>query len=298
MGTAVTAALASAGHQTVGFDLVDGHDVRDAADLERMSEGCDGIVHLAALDEPVDDPDLAEFGPTTTGTDALVFETNMLGMSNVLRAAERHGLPRVVVMSSVDVLGCFGGRGKPAYLPLDDRHPARPAGAYGMSKWLAEQMCEAATAATGVCTVCLRPPGVFTEEIYAGIRRARRDDPAFEWSPIWEYGAFLDVRDLASAVERALTAPLAGHHRLLLCAADISSAHDDARTLTKRLLPDVAWRGESAYLTDPFRALVDTSGARTLLGWAPRHHWRPSRVEWTRARPGTTASSAGLPGKP
>ncbi|MDT3440638.1 MULTISPECIES: NAD(P)-dependent oxidoreductase [unclassified Pseudofrankia] len=275
VGTVVTAALTAAGHRTVGFDLADGHDVRDAADLERMAAGCDGIVHLAAVDEPVDDPDLAEFGPATTGTDAVVFETNALGTGNVLRAAERRGVPRVVVLSSVDVLGCFGGRGRPDYLPLDDRHPTRPAGAYGMSKWLAERMCAAATAATGVCTVCLRPPGVFTEEIYAGIRRARRDHPDFEWSPYWEYGAFLDVRDLASAVERALTAPLAGHHRLLLCAADISSSNDHARTLAERLLPDVEWRGGPEYETDPFRALVDASGARALLGWAPRHRWRP-----------------------
>ncbi|WP_231861029.1 MULTISPECIES: NAD-dependent epimerase/dehydratase family protein [Frankia] len=159
MGRAVTAALTSAGHRTVGFDLMDGHDVCDAAGLERMSAGCGGIVHLAALDEPVDDPGLAAFGPVTTGTDTRVFETNVVGTSNVLRAAERRGVPRVVVMSSVDVLGCFGGRGRPAYLPLDDRHPARPAGAYAMSKWLAEQMCQVATAATGLCTVCLRPPG-------------------------------------------------------------------------------------------------------------------------------------------
>lgn len=277
VGPAVTAALTSAGHHPVGFDLADGHDVRDAADLERMSAGCDGIVHLAAVDEPVDEPDLARFGPNTTGTDALVFETNVLGTGNVLRTAERRGIARVVVLSSVDVLGCFGGA-RPDYLPLDDRHPARPVGAYGMSKWLVEQLCAAATAATGVCTVCLRPPGVFTEEIYAGIRQARRDDPAFEWSPFWQYGAFLDVRDLASAVERALTAPLTGHHRLLLCAADISSAHDDARTLAERLLPDVEWRGGPEYDTDPFRALVDASGARALLGWAPRHRWRPARV--------------------
>ncbi|WP_235486829.1 hypothetical protein [Frankia sp. AvcI1] len=121
--------------------------------------------------------------------------------------------------------------------------------------------------------------GVFAEQTYAGIRRARRDEPTFEWAPIWEYGAFLDVSDLASAVERALTAPLAGHHRLLLCAADISSAHDDARALVTRLLPDVTWRGGAEYLQDPYRALIDTSGARTLLGWAPRHRWRPSRVE-------------------
>jgi len=74
--------------------------------------------------------------------------------------AEHHRMTRVVVLSSVDVLGCFGGRGRPDYLRIDDEHPCRPTGAYGVSKWLSEQACAALTAATGVCTVCLRPPVV------------------------------------------------------------------------------------------------------------------------------------------
>lgn len=274
IGTAVMTALVAAGHEAVGFDLVDGHDVRDPRALGHAASGCAGIVHLAAVDEPVDDPGLAEFGPTTTGTDMTVFATNVLGMQNLLLAAERNQVARIVMLSSVDVLGCFGGRGEPGYLPIDDDHPCRPVGAYGLSKWLAEQMCAAFSTATGVCTVCLRPPGIFTEEIYAGVRRARRDNPDFEWSPIWEYGAFLDVRDLANAVERALTAPLTGHHRLLLCADDISSAELGSRALSEKILPSVVWRGDARYDLDPFRALVDTTPARALLDWSPRHRWR------------------------
>ncbi|MEX5709969.1 NAD(P)-dependent oxidoreductase [Parafrankia sp. FMc6] len=276
VGMAVTATLTTAGHQIVGFDLVDGHDVRDTAAVERACAGCDAVAHLAAVDEPVTDPDLARFGPATTGSDRLIFETNVLGTGNVLRAAERHGLSRMILMSSVHVLGCFGGRGEPAYLPLDDQHPAAPVGPYALSKWLAEQMCAATTTATGIATVCLRPPGVFTAATYAAIRQARRDNPSFEWSPIWEYGAFLDVRDLATAVERALTVPLAGHHRLLLCAADISSAEHGSRELVGRLLPDVPWQGGPEYDGEPFRSLIDTAGARSLLGWTPHHRWRPA----------------------
>jgi nucleoside-diphosphate-sugar epimerase len=288
------AALALVGHEAVGIDLVAGHDVRDIADIERMSRGCDAVVRLAAVDEPVEDPDLAEFGPVTTGTDAQVFETNVLGMVNVLRAVELHGLRRVVAMSSADVLGCFGGRGRPAYLPLDDRYPTRPDGLYGLSKWLAEQMCAAVTAATGICTVCLRPPGVFNEEIYAVVRRARRDNPEFEWSPIWEYGAFVDVRDLAAAVERAMTAPLTGHHRLLLCAADISSAEHSARVLADRILPDVEWRGGPEYEDDPFRALVETAGAHApRLDAAPPLAAVPRGLSFERQAPPLSDVEAG-----
>ncbi|WP_261556056.1 NAD-dependent epimerase/dehydratase family protein [Frankia tisae] len=134
VGAAVTATLAAVGHETVGFDLVDGHDVRDPQALGHAAMGCEGIVHLAAVDEPVDDPGLAEFGPTTTGTDAAVFETNVLGMHNVLWAAERHQVTRVVTISSVDVprkiLPEVPGRGDTRYesdpfLALLDTRPAR-----------------------------------------------------------------------------------------------------------------------------------------------------------------------------
>jgi nucleoside-diphosphate-sugar epimerase len=43
-------------------------------------------------------------------------------MHNVLLAASRHGMRRVVFTSSVQALGCFIGLGRPDYLPLDDAH--------------------------------------------------------------------------------------------------------------------------------------------------------------------------------
>lgn len=59
-------------------------------------------------------------------------------------------------------------------------------------------------------TVVLRPPGVWSAETYEDIKVHRRADPAYEWHPFWEYGAFLDVRDLAAAIERALVADYPG----------------------------------------------------------------------------------------
>lgn len=277
IGRATTAELTARGHTVVGFDLVDGDDIHDTVAVDRAIQNCEAVVHLAALDEPVADPADAHLGPASVGTDAQVLETNVVGTSNVLRAAEKHPVSRVVLMSSVDVLGCFDGTQPPNYLPLDDNHPVRPVGAYATSKWLAEQLCEATTVATGITTVCLRPPGIFSETVYAAIKQARRDNPDFEWSPLWQYGAFLDVRDLATAVDRALTAPLTGHHRLLLCAADISSAHDDGPTLVRRLLPELEWLGGPEFDADRFRSLINSDPAQTLLQWAPQHRWRKVR---------------------
>ena len=178
-------------------------------------------------------------------------------------------------MSSVDVLGCFMGQGVPEYLPIDDHHPVAPRGPYAWSKLAGEEMCAAFTRMTGAPTVCLRPPGVFTAETYAFIKAARAERAESEWTPIWEYGAFLDVRDLAAAVLAALKVPgLHGHHRLLVCANDISSAAEDSLTLAERLLPGVPVTGMERYAEQPFAALLDSSGAHSLLRWRPVHDWR------------------------
>jgi UDP-glucose 4-epimerase len=73
-----------------------------------------------------------------------------------------------------------------------------------------------------------------------------RSEPNSEWEPFWEYGAFVDVRDVATAVERTLTVLLAGHHRALLCASDIS-ATAPSFDLAARLAPDVPIRDRAPW---------------------------------------------------
>jgi nucleoside-diphosphate-sugar epimerase len=270
----VTECLTARGDTVVGFDLADrndgpdGDDVRDVRRVIARAEGCEAAVHLAAAFTE----STLDGSATAAGTEVL--SSNVLGMHSVLLAAARCGLRRVVFTSSVQALGIFIGLGRPDYLPLDDAHPARPVGAYGVSKLISEGLCESFTAATGVPTVCLRPPAVFSPATYDAIREMRRRDPTAEWTPYWEYGAFIDVRDLAEAIAAALVAPLTGHHRLLVCAADISSAELDSRALARRLMPDVSWRGGPEFEAEPFRALLDTSAALALLDWSPRHRWR------------------------
>jgi nucleoside-diphosphate-sugar epimerase len=65
-----------------------------------------------------------------------------------------------------------------------------------VSKLISEELCASFTGATGVPTVCLRPPAVFAADTYDAIRAMRRERAESEWTPYWEYGAFIDVRDL------------------------------------------------------------------------------------------------------
>jgi UDP-glucose 4-epimerase len=197
---------------------------------------------------------------------------NVLGTWHVLLAAAAAGATRVIHFSSAQALGIAEGERQPDYFPVDDKHPRRAVRPYGLSKRLAEDLCEAFSARTGIATLSLRPVTVWGPGTYARVEQQRRTEPRSEWDPFWEFGAFVDVRDVVAAVELALEAPLLGHHRALLCATDISASAPSLE-LAGQLAPDVPIRDRTRYTADPWRALFDCSVAEAVLGWRPRHLW-------------------------
>jgi UDP-glucose 4-epimerase len=259
--------LERCGHAVVGFDLADGADLLDLGAVKRAAAGAVAIVHLGAL------------AHDTAGSPEEIMAVNVLGTWHVLLAAEAAGVSRVVHFSSVQALGIAAGERLPDYFPVDDDHPRRSTRPYGLSKRLSEDLCEGFTARTGTPTVSLRPVWVWGSETYAQVDQRRRAEPQSEWQPFWEYGAFIDVRDVAAAVEQALEVPLSGHHRALLCAADISASAPSLE-LAGRLAPGVPVRDPGRYEADPWRALLDCSVAEAVLGWRPRYRW--SEREQTR----------------
>lgn len=176
------------------FDLAAGEDLRDEPAVADAAEGCEVIVHAGAL------------AHDSAGSPAEIVATNVVGTWHVLLAAERHRVARVVYVSSGQVFGCAEGEGTPAYLPIDDDHPLRASRPYGMSKRLAEDMCEAWTRRTGIPTIVLRPVLILDD---VGLRRVGEGDV--------EFGAFVRVDDVAAATTRAMTTELSGHHRMTLC---------------------------------------------------------------------------------
>jgi UDP-glucose 4-epimerase len=262
IGTPVASHLTQLGHDVVGFDRADGMDLLDLAQVRRAADGCAAIVHLGAL------------AHDTAGPPEQIMAVNVLGTWNVLLAAEAAGAIRVVHFSSAQVFGIAEAERLPDYFPVDDEHPRRAMRAYGLSKCLAEDLCAGFTARTGIASISLRPVWVWHPGQYQQIEAQWRAEPASEWEPYWEYGAFVDVRDVVTAVELALTVPVSGHHRAVLCAADIA-ATAPALDMAARLAPSVPLRDPAPYRAEPWRALIDCSAAETLLGWRPRYRWRP-----------------------
>jgi UDP-glucose 4-epimerase len=260
VGAAVAAHLKRLGHDVTGYDRIDGDDLLDLPSLRRAADGCAAVVHAGAL------------AHDTAGSPEDIMAVNVLGTWHVLLAAEAAGVGRVVYFSSGQVFGLAEGERLPDYFPVDDAHPRRAMRPYGLSKCLAEDLCAGFTARTEIPTVALRPAWVWDHGMYQRIEEQWHADPASEWTPTWEYGQFVDVRDVADAVQRALDLPLAGHHRMLLCAADIA-ATEPSLAMAARFAPSVPVRDVARLQRNPRGALFDCSAAARVLGWEPRYTW-------------------------
>jgi UDP-glucose 4-epimerase len=258
VGAPVSAHLERLGHVVVGFDRVDGDDLLDLASVRRAAAGCAAVVHAGAL------------AHDSAGSPEGIMAVNVLGTWHVLLAAEAVGVGRVVYFSSGQVFGLAEGERLPDYFPVDDAHPRRAMRPYGLSKCLAEDLCAAFTARVGIASVALRPCWVWDPGMYQRIEAQWRSDPASEWTPTWEYGQFVDVRDVADAVQRALEEPLSGHHRVLLCASDIA-ATGPSLVMAARFAPSVPIRDTARFDREPRRALFDCSAAARVLGWQPHY---------------------------
>lgn len=165
-------------------------DVRNKALLEQVLTGVDLVVHGAAA------------LPLWPRKD--IFEINVRGTRNVLEAALKNGVQRVVFVSSTAVYGV------PDKHPLYENDKLEGVGPYGESKILAEKVCEEFRK-KGMIVPIVRP------KTFIGTGRLGVFQILYDWVesgkkiPLIGHGQnryqLLEVEDLAEAIYLALTAP-------------------------------------------------------------------------------------------
>ncbi len=116
-------------------------DVRDARFVEESARGVDVIFHLAALISI----------PHSYQAPESFLDTNIKGTLNVLEAARRTGVRRVVQTSTSEVYGT------PDDVPIRETHPLHGQSPYSASKIGADMLCEAYHRSFEVPVVTLRP---------------------------------------------------------------------------------------------------------------------------------------------
>ncbi len=271
IGRVVAGWFTERGHEVLGIDRRSRHvpagaeacttDLTDPDAVAGTIKGADVLVHLAAISSP----ELASAQK--------VFGDNTQATFGVLTGASRAGVPRVVYASSGASYGfAYGPRPiSPEYLPIDEEHRQQPADPYGLSKLIDEATAAMVHRATGLSVIGLRFPFVGN---LAGLRSHAefvRRQPQAGARQLWGY---LEVNDLARAIDRAVGATQIGCEIVGLAAADTMST-TPTEELVRTYHPTAELRSP---LTD-CAGLWNTAKAQQLLGWRPQATWRTGEAK-------------------
>ena len=163
-------------------------DIRDKAAVDRAVAGADFVVHTAAA--------LPLYSPED------IYTTDVEGTRNVLDAALRHGVKRIVHISSTAVYGI------PDHHPLYETDKLEGVGPYGQAKIQAEMVC-LEYRAKGLVVPIIRPKS------FVGPERLGVFALLYDWAhtghnfPMIGSGnnryQLLDVEDLCDAIALCLT---------------------------------------------------------------------------------------------
>jgi nucleoside-diphosphate-sugar epimerase len=278
-GKHVAPYLAEQGHQVTNADLVPlGHpgvsDLRvDLTDAGQTYSAVAGLADWAELDlaeKPSYDAvvHFAAVPRILLTSDAATYATNVLSTYNVLEAATRLGVRKVVFASSETTYGvCFAqGERRPLYVPVDEGHPTVPEDSYAMSKVANEVTARSFQARTGADVYGLRINNVIEPHEYAEMFPPFLEDPSMRRRNIF---AYIDTRDLSQMVERCLETDGLSYQVFNVANADMSVAAttDEIR---ERFYDGGEVRREMGR-DETFYAI---DKARDLLGYAPHHSWR------------------------
>jgi nucleoside-diphosphate-sugar epimerase len=319
IGKAATQHLLANGGQVRVFDLPERFDnpaveyiqgdILNYDQVFAAMQGCDGVIHLAALRH-----------------------VNVTGTFNVFEAAAKFGIQRVVQASSINAIGGFYNTLDLdiRYFPIDEDHPRLTTDPYSFSKQMVEDIGVYYWRRAGISSVALRFPAVFpvgftetesyqqrtttilnvlaelmslpeAERVTRIAEAARQvlayrqhrpfefqpdesvspfkhlyDDPLFGTYIVdrFNFWAYVDERDAAQALAKGLTADYTGAHPLFVNAS-CNSLNYDSRTLLRLFFPEVNHFTTDLSGTD---AILSIDRARALLGFEPEFSDSLSRM--------------------
>ncbi len=242
----------------IKVDLTDyGQVVEVMAGIDSRYDRVDAVVHLAAIPGP------------GVAANAATFANNITATYNVFHAARAAGITNIVWASSETLLGLPFDT-PPPYLPVDEEYPARPETSYAMAKHLEEQMAAQLCRRFGDLKMYgLRFSNVMAPDDYAGF-------PAFNSDPrirAWNLWAYIDRRDGAQAVRKALIHDGSGMEIFIIANAD-SVMTTPVAELAAAVYPGVPFRRE----VGSHETLLSIDKAKRILGYQPRFTWRHEGV--------------------
>ena len=216
----------------------------------------DAIVHLAAIPTPRQYPD------------AHLFQNNIMGTFNVFEAARRLGIHNVIWASSETTLGEPFDEAAP-YAPVDEDYPLRAKSAYALAKVLMEEMARQFCYQTPTMKLIgLRFSNVMEPADYAKFPAYDADPEVRKWN-MWGY---IDARDGAQAIRKAVELQTTGMHAFIIANADTVMSKSSTELMAE-VFPGVPVKKKLG----KHETLLSIEKARQVLGYEPEFSWREEK---------------------
>lgn len=258
IGSHLVRELQSQGFDVVVVDIKTEGDVRDAKSLGEFFTGAQFVFHLAALPRvqySIEHPEETH-------------ETNVTGTLNVLLAAKKANVERVIFSSSAAV---YGDQEK---MPLQEDMPPLPKSPYALHKYAGECYCRLFSEVYGLPTVSLRyfnvygpgadPNGAYALVIAKFIQQRSEGKPLTITGDGTNTRDYVYVRDIARANMLAATGKQVGKGEVINIGSGTNASVNTIAQLvggpTERIAPRL----------EPRDSRASTLRAEKLLGWEPQ----------------------------
>lgn len=215
----------------------------------------DAVVHFAAV------PRILMHADNKT------FAVNTIGTYNVIEAAVKLGIRKIIIASSETTYGiCFSdGETDPHSLPVEEDYDVDPMDSYGLSKVVNEKTARAFQRRSGFDIYALRIGNVIEPHEYNRFPDFFKN-PAQRRRNIFCY---IDARDLGQIVDLCLHKDGLGY-QVFNAGNDTNSVDIPNAEILKRYFPNVP----VSRALGEHEALFSNRKIRDVLGFQEEHDWR------------------------
>jgi nucleoside-diphosphate-sugar epimerase len=221
----------------------------------------DAVVHFAAVPRILIRPDNE------------TFRVNTIGTYNVIEAAVKMGIKKIIIASSETTYGvCFSdGLTDPKQLPLEEDYDVDPMDSYGLSKLLNEQTARSFQRRSGADIYALRIGNVIEPHEYTELFPNYLQNPELRRRNTFSY---IDARDLGQIVDLCIQKDGLGY-QVFNAGNDHNGAVLPNSELIAKFFPNVP----IARPLEEHEAMFSNKKIREVLGFKEQHNWR-NYLQW------------------
>lgn len=237
------------------FNALTTHFGFDGYDHGAPPSAPDAVVHFAAIPRVMIEPDNS------------TFSANVVGTYNVIEAAMKLGVRKVIIASSETTYGvCFAEGDKDFHsFPLEEDYDSDPMDSYGLSKVVNEKTARAFAMRYKADIYALRIGNVIEPHDYANFP-GYLDNPMSRKRNAWSY---IDARDLGEIVHLCIEKDGLGF-QVFNAVNDTITADLPTREFLAKYCPDTPVLREMGENEAP----ISNRKAREVLGFKEEHPWR------------------------